>query len=243
MVIKAESPFTSLSSSREAMKANDDSEAVPRISVITPVFNGAIFLDRAVESLLRQTFQRWELLAIDDASTDDSHQRLVDWSHRDCRIRVLRLAENRGHAAARNEGLRHAAGSLIAYLDHDDEYYPGYLERVDRHGERADVLVSGYDLIHDDMGANPRIASWAPKAYQTQILTRNISTPLGVAHRRELVARVGGFDERNRLDADWDMWKKFTRAGARFLYLSGRSGIYHIRSNSLSRAGRGAAPF
>jgi glycosyltransferase involved in cell wall biosynthesis len=241
MVIKAESPSTSLSSLCEALKVSDVSEAVPRISVITPVFNGALLLDRAVESLHRQTFQRWELLAIDDASTDDSHERLLDWSHRDRRIRVLRLAENRGHAAARNEGLRHAAGSLIAYLDHDDEYYPGYLERLDRHGDRADVFVSGYDLVHDDLGANPRRASWWPKAYQTQILSRNISTPLGVAHRRELLARVGGFDERNRLDADWDMWKKFTRAGASFHYLSGRSGIYHIRSNSLSRGGKSLA--
>lgn len=203
-----------------------------------PVFNGTVTLDRAIDSLRRQTFARWEMLAIDDASTDRSHERLLQWSRRDRRIRVLQLTENRGPAAARNEGLRHAAGALIAYLDHDDEYYPCYLGRLDEFGGRADVLVSRHDLVRDDVPFKSRTRTWAPGAHHEQIFIRNIATPLGIAHHRELCGRIGGFDEQLRYEEDWDLWKRFARADASFLYLSGRSGLYHIRSDSLSRAGR-----
>lgn len=200
-----------------------------------PVFNGAGLLDRAIDSLCRQTFPQWELLAVDDASTDDSHERLLRWSGRDPRIKVFRLSENRGPSAARNEGLRHCAGALIAYLDHDDEYYRGYLEQVDRLGDRADVFVFGYDRVRDDEACRSRIRTWVPVVHHKHLFSRNIATPLGVAHRRELLDRVGGFDERLRHQQDWDLWKRFARAGARFLYPPARSGLYHVRSDSLSR--------
>lgn len=231
-------PESSFSSPAEASR---DQVAPPRVSVIMPVYNGARTLDRALDSLLRQTFPRWELLAIDDASTDDSHERLLCWSQRDRRIRVLRLGENRGPSAARNEGLRHATGDLVAYLDCDDEYDPNYLGRVDRLGDQADILVSSYDLIHDEEAPESRITTWVPIAHHEHLFQRNIATPLGVAHRREWWHRVGGFDEQLRYQEDWDLWKRFARAGARFLYLSAKSGLYHIRHDSLSRAGRSSS--
>lgn len=243
MVTKTEPPATSPAESLPAVSiANLALASTPRVSVIMPVFNGARTLDRALDSLLRQTFPHWELLAVDDASTDDSHERLLRWRSRDQRIRVLRHGENRGPAAARNEGLKHATGTLIAYLDCDDEYYRDYLEWVDRLDGRADVFVFGYDLTRDDGAPRSRITTWAPITRREHLFSRNIATPLGVAHRRELYCRIGGFDERLWYQEDWDLWKRFARAGARFLYLSTRSGLYHIRRDSLSRAGRITAP-
>jgi glycosyltransferase involved in cell wall biosynthesis len=200
-----------------------------------PVFNGAKILDRAIGSLCRQTFPHWELLAVDDASIDDSHDRLLRWSGRDPRIKVFRLSENRGPSAARNEGLRNSAGSLVTYLDHDDKYYRGYLEQVDRLGDRADVFVFGYDRVRDDGACRSRIRTWVPVVHHRHLFSRNIATPLGVAHRRELIDRVGGFDERLRYQEDWDLWKRFACAGARFLYPPARSGLYHARADRLSR--------
>ena len=203
-----------------------------------PIFNGAAILNRAIPSMLRQDFPAWELIAIDDGSTDDSYEHLQAWAERDRRIRPLQMSVNGGPAAARNAGLRHATGPVVAYLDCDDEYHPDYLGHVARHGDRADVLVSGYDIVRDDPGPGPSIVAWDPAPLHDHLFTRNVATPLGVAHRRDLAGRVGGFDERLRFEEDWDLWKRFARAGASFLYLPFKSGVYHVREGSLSRSRR-----
>jgi hypothetical protein len=83
---------------------------------------------------------------------------------------------------------------------------------------------------------------WDPSRRHDRLFRENIVTPLGVAHRRDLLARVGGFDERLRFEEDWDLWKRLARGGARFLFLPLKSGRYHIRPDSLSRAGRTTRP-
>jgi glycosyltransferase involved in cell wall biosynthesis len=210
-----------------------------RISIIMPVFNGRDTLDRAVDSVIRQGLFAWELIVVDDGSTDESYARLLRWANRDRGIRVLRNEENRGPAAARNAALWHATGDLVAYLDGDDEYYPDYLEQVDRFGARADVLVFGYDLVHDDAGPGSPRMTWDPGRRRDRLFVENIMTPLGVAHRRDLWAAVGGFDESLRFEEDWDFWKRLARAGASFAYLPLKSGLYHIREGSLSRSREG----
>jgi glycosyltransferase involved in cell wall biosynthesis len=214
----------------------------PRISVVMPVHDGAATLDRALQSLLRQTFPAWELLAVDDGSTDDSHERLQRWARQDERIRNLRLPTNGGPAAARNAGLWHTTGDLVAYLDCDDEYYPDYLDQVDRFGDRAEVLVCGYDLVYDDAGPNSLRMAWDPGRRRDRLFVENIVTPLGVAHRRDLWAAVGGFDESLRFEEDWDFWKRLARAGASVDYLPFKSGLYHIREGSLSRSRESKGP-
>ena len=97
----------------------------PLISVIMPVHNGAFTLDRAVRSVLAQEFADWEIVAADDGSTDDTWQTLQRWAAVDDRIRITRSHENRGIAAARNAAIEIAQGSVLTFLDRDDEYYPG----------------------------------------------------------------------------------------------------------------------
>src|SRR4051794_19766926 len=92
------------------------------VSTIMPIFNGIETIDRAVSSLLRQDLLGWELIAIDDGSTDGSYERMRDWSKRDPRIRTFRVEENRGPGAARNNAIRQASGKMLAYLDCDDEF-------------------------------------------------------------------------------------------------------------------------
>jgi glycosyltransferase involved in cell wall biosynthesis len=213
------------------------SPSLPRVTVIMPMFNGANTLGRALDSLSQQTFRSWELIVVDDASTDGSPEILRDQSRPDARVRIFRLEVNSGPAAARNLALREARGSMIAYLDCDDEYYPDYLARVDRLGAQADVLVSSYDLVRDEDGPDARLRTWNPAVHYDRLPVENIATPLGVAHRRDLWSQVGGFDERLRFEEDWDLWKRFAQVGARFLYVTRPCGLYHIRPESLSRAG------
>ena len=213
-------------------------ESLPRISVVMPVHNGAATLDRALQSVVAQTFRDWELLAVDDASSDESANILRRWAAEDRRIRTFHLDENRGVSTARNVALQNARGSLVSYLDHDDEYCPDYLELVSRHRDKGDVLVCGYDFAYEDGPAGPRPESWDPGSVRQLLFAQPIVTPLGVAHRRELWQKAGGFNERVSGIEDWDFWKRMARAGAEFAFLPLKSGLYHVRADSISRMPR-----
>jgi hypothetical protein len=209
----------------------------PAISVIMPVHNGVATLDRAVASLIGQAFPDWELIAVDDASTDDSYGRLQAWGERDRRIHVFQSNENRGPSAARNLALTHATADRVAYLDCDDEFYPDFLAHAHRLRDRADVLIFGYDYLADEDDPS-QAQTWDPTPFGPLFFEQNISTPIGVAHKRELWSRVGGFDESLWCQEDWDFWKRLARTGADVLYIPIRSGLYRFRHDSRSQSPR-----
>jgi glycosyltransferase involved in cell wall biosynthesis len=180
---------------------------LPVVSVILPLFNAASTLKRAMRSVRRQTFFSWELVAVDCSSTDGSFDLVQQWRARDGRIRLARLEENRGLGAACNVALRHARGRFVSYLDQDDEYYPEHLAHVVQFGEQADALVSGYDLLYEDGPANGRPIAWDSAAARDDFFVTDIIAPLGVAHRRELWEKIGGFNELC-CSSDWDFWKR-----------------------------------
>lgn len=145
---------------------------MPVMSVIMPVHNGMPTLDRAVSSVRQQTFSDWELLAIDDCSTDGTLEILRAWAADEPRIRVLRTPENSGPGAARNLGLRRAQGRLVAYLDADDEYLADYLAHVARLGEKGDVLLFAYDVVND-AGQHCTTTTWDPACGSAGVLSRD----------------------------------------------------------------------
>jgi len=102
---------------------------MPIVSIITPVYNSAAYLDGTVQSVLEQSFSSWELIMVDDASTDDSLSIARLYKEQDKRISVISLKENSGAALARNRGIEAAKGRFIAFLDSDDQWLPQKLER------------------------------------------------------------------------------------------------------------------
>ena len=100
----------------------------PLISIVIPIFNRADTIGRAIESCLAQTYPRFEIVLVDDCSTDDLQSELKRFSD-DHRIRLVRHAYNQGVSAARNSGVQNAKGELIAFLDSDDAWHPTKLER------------------------------------------------------------------------------------------------------------------
>lgn len=116
------------------------------VSVVMPLYNYGRYLSGAVESVLSQTYPYWELLIVDDCSTDDSFSIAQELARRDDRIRLFRLSENGGTSAARNKALDEARGEFVAFLDSDDRYDPEYLESQVRLlvDKGCDVVVSGY---------------------------------------------------------------------------------------------------
>ena len=97
-------------------------------------------------------------------------------------------------SAQRDVGLRSAQGRLVAYLDQDDEYDPRYLERLAGLGDQGDIFIFGYDVVYDDEPQRP-VGRWQPELSQDRVFGWNVVTPLGIAHRREWIDKVGEFNE------------------------------------------------
>ncbi|MBD3948873.1 glycosyltransferase [Tuanshanicoccus lijuaniae] len=97
------------------------------VSIITPVYNAARFLDTMIESIVNQTYQDWELILVDDKSEDESIHIIEQWQAKDSRIRYIELAENSGAAVARNRAMAAARGRWIAFIDSDDFWAPDKL--------------------------------------------------------------------------------------------------------------------
>ncbi len=123
------------------------------ISIIVPVYNAEKYIVETMESVLAQTWSGWELLLVEDASTDRSAECIENYiSQRgDGRIRLLRQPENRGAARARNRGLKEAAGRYIAYLDADDLWDPEKLERelCFLKEKKAAFVFTGYEFADE----------------------------------------------------------------------------------------------
>jgi glycosyltransferase involved in cell wall biosynthesis len=100
----------------------------PLVSIIMPVFNAEVFLREAIESILAQTYQQWELICVDDGSQDRSVEIVESMARKDRRIRLIRQQHNAGVAEALNRGLKEARGEYMARMDADDVSYPKRLE-------------------------------------------------------------------------------------------------------------------
>ncbi len=119
---------------------------MPRVSVLMPVFDGAAFIRRALDSLLAQTLTEWELVIVDDGSTDATAEIVAPYLD-DRRIRYRRWSENRGLGAVLNRGLDEARAPLIAYLPCDDVYYAEHLARLVAHLDGHPGTVLAYSGV------------------------------------------------------------------------------------------------
>ena len=180
---------------------------MPCVSVIIPAYNRAHVLRRAIRSVLSQTFTDYEIIIVDDASTDDTGAVARNF---DGPLRMIRHEVNRGPAAARNTGINAAIGGYVAFLDSDDEWMPGKLARqielLDTSAKSFGASCSGYTVIHPEPGY-----SWERRLPVGEKWTRyllNNGCDLGpgstLVARRVVFDRIGMFDESLRRWEDWD---------------------------------------
>jgi len=188
----------------------------PKVSVVIPVFNRPAAVKRAIESVLAQTCQDFEIVVVDDGSKTDTAAAISAFA--DPRIRLIRHEQNLGGSAARNTGIRAGSGEYVAFLDSDDEWLPTMLERqldvFERSSERLGLVYTGTERIFADGSITRRIPRREADLTRA-LLTENVvgETSVGMVRRRALDA-IGGFDERLPASQDLDLW---LRLSERFL--------------------------
>ena len=140
-----------------------DSTTAVLVSIIMPVFNAAPFLNKSVSSVESQTYSNWELILVDDGSTDDSRRLCCELAQRDLRIKALSQS-NRGPAAARNRGVRAACGEFLCFLDADDALLPIALETLlaAASASGADVALGNFCKQEGDRPPIPQPAIFSP---------------------------------------------------------------------------------
>jgi GT2 family glycosyltransferase len=208
----------------------------PLVSVILPTFQRRRLVCSAIESVLAQTFQDFELIVVDDGSTDGTAEELAAYNGR---IR-FRRQQNRGVAAARNLGLRLARGEIVAFLDSDDRWLPDHLEVVTTMLERqpGSVLAStcpSYRISDCESVARTRLARVLPRS----LVGDFVGLPSCVAVRRQCLVAVGGFDERLRVGEDTDLWQRLAFEGP-FAFLRRQTVVRGESDSTLSSTGRAA---
>jgi glycosyltransferase involved in cell wall biosynthesis len=205
--------------------------APPRISVVIPVFNLGQYLEEAVQSVLTQTVQDFEILVIDDGSTDPATRQLLE-SYRPSKTQVFRTA-NQGLAAARNVGISHARGEFLCALDADDRLAPTYFEKALAAFDADPGLTFVSSWLHT-FGDE----SWLWKQEHCDLVTLlgedTVHTPALV--RLVAVREFGGYDGKMGVMGyeDWALWLALVERGHRGTILQEVLFHYRRRQGSMS---------
>jgi glycosyltransferase involved in cell wall biosynthesis len=181
----------------------------PLVSIVVPCFNDGRYLDDSIRSVFNQTMTSFEVIVVDDGSTDADTVAIIDalpWS----RTRVIRQA-NQGLSAARNTGMSAARGTYVVPLDADDELEPQFLEKMVAalEPEPEAAFAACRARLFEDIDA-----VWVPRPYNPYQLLLSNSIIGCVLLRRDAYLVVGGYDETMRHgNEDWDLWIRLIKAG------------------------------
>lgn len=182
----------------------------PKVSVIIPTYNRADRLKTAIDSVLGQTYPFFELIVVDDGSTDGTPDLLATIRHP---IRVIRQ-ENTGVSAARNRGIQTASGELIAFLDSDDYWLPDKLAaQVAFFNDHPQAVICQTEetWIRNGRRVNPKLRH---RKYPGMIFEKSLPlcliSPSAVMMRKSLLDEVGLFDESLPACEDYDLWLRIT---------------------------------
>lgn len=180
--------------------------ALPEVSVIIPTYNRARMLGDAVRSVLGQSFTGFELIVVDDGSTDDTQRLLSSWAGR---LEVIKTNRS-GVSSSRNLGARKARGRWLAFLDSDDLWLPEKLElQLQAHHRQPEFLISHTDefWVRRGVRVNPmrKHAKRGGRIFAYCLPMCRIS-PSSVLIDRGLFSRIGGFDRQYRVCEDYELW-------------------------------------
>lgn len=182
----------------------NNNEVVPIISIILPVYNGERFISQAIQSIRQQSFTNWELIIIDDCSTDNTPDILKKYVQLDCRIKVFRNAQNCKLPQSLNNGFKLAKGKYLTWTSDDNLLKQHFLQEMsvflDTHPETM-FVYSDYDLIDENSKVIGTYIAESPK----MLPVKNI---IGASfmYRREVIDGIGEYDTTLFLIEDYEYW-------------------------------------
>lgn len=214
-------------------------ENTPLVSIIIPTYDRGYCLRRTIQSVLDQTIANWELILIDNHSTDGTDAIVA--SYEDRRIKVLKIDNKGVIAESRNKGIQTATGKYLAFLDSDDWWMPYKLEKS------IEILEGGADFVYHDLYISPSL--WIKSR---RINSKQVSMPVfrdllingsqipnsSVVVRRELIEKVGGFSEDKQIVGaeDYEGWLRVAKLTDAFVRLPYCLGYYTADENNFSGA-------
>ncbi len=183
-------------------------DSIPAVSIVVPCYNGGAYLDRLLACLASQTFRDFEIVIVDDGSTDEATRGKL--ASLDPGIRVIHQA-NRGLSGARNTGFREALAPIVLTLDCDDTIEPTCLETLMERMSRAAPSVA---MVFSDMKLAGAVNSVVKRSFNPFDLLFSNTLPSGLLIRKEAWHAVGGFDETMRDGyEDWEFFLRLSLAG------------------------------
>lgn len=207
---------------------------MPEVSVVLPTYNRSDTLKRTIDSVLRQTFNNFELIVVDDGSTDNTKDIVL--SYNDKRITYIQHDNNKGGSAARNTGIETSSGEFIAFIDSDDEWQPEKLSKQLSHlKSRSNEWIATYCRIYIDNSPmkdfllnDKNKVKEGGKELIADILTLKLQ--LGGAStllvRKEAIKEINGFDTDFQRHQDWEFCIRLLKKG-KITYVDERLVVKH----------------
>ena len=222
----------------QASQSSHCLETKPPVSVIMPAYNADGFIEKAIGSVLAQDYKDFELIVINDGSTDRTEDKIL--SFKDRRIRYL-CQENKGLASAHNLGVKNSRGDFLIKLDSDDMMTPDFITRhlqeFDKHPE-ADLIYCDDCLI--DENDKPIRVIERPEYLDQKLLIRDLFrcgfpvVPFRTCVRKSVFDKIGFFDEILVVAEDYDMIRRFVKSGLKEHHLKGALYLRRMTADSLS---------
>jgi glycosyltransferase involved in cell wall biosynthesis len=208
----------------------------PLVSIVIPTYNHAPMLQRALETVIEQSYQNWNAIVVNNFSTDNTLEIVAKFN--DPRIQCVNFHNNGVIGASRNEGITLATGEFIAFLDSDDTWFPTKIEKC------VAVLVDGSDLVCHaefwiDESGKSRLVAYGPSEAATHhnlIYRGNRISTSATMVRASLLKEVNGFDVSPELISteDYDLWIRLAAKSNKFAFINEPLGEYHRHDNNVS---------
>lgn len=215
-------------------------------TIIIPTYNYGHFIEECLHSVIHQTYQNWECIIVDNASTDNTES-VCHTFLKDERIKYYRLNANKGPSPARNYALNIASGDYILFLDADDLIEPQKLEKAAKviTEAKADLVFTDYSLFNSDDKALTNRVSFsgdfkkglitAPEI-RRKLINGNIFAISCIVTRKSILKEVNYFDENINYNEDWDLWLRISGLDVAFYYDDGKDIHTLIRNHTSSHS-------
>ncbi len=204
------------------------------VSIITPSYNSSNFIEKTIDSVLEQSYQNWEMIIVDDVSTDNSVEIIQKYVNKDKRIKLIQLGKNSGPAVARNTSIKNAKGKYLAFLDSDDLWKKDKLEKQIKFMEdnNSSFSYSSYELIDEDGNDLNIVKNPSPKITYHELLKENQIGCLTAIYDQEKLGKI--YMPLIRKRQDFGLWLKILKKIDHADKIDENLAIYRVRKNSVS---------